>query len=243
MADLQIVNWNIERQAPDKRRAKIMMERISAISPQLVCLTEAFEGSTAALGGYEISTRGVAWSKEAPAERKVVLWSRNPWTDKDNDEAETLRSGAYVAATTDTPIGAVRVIGVCIPYSFASPFGLTPRSRPWSEQLKFLEGLKQVVANREFAIPVVVIGDFNQFAPRIWGSKAASAALEEALGSLTICTIGIIDSINRPTVDHVALSQNLKAQSITGIDEFDDNGRKLSDHFGLAVRVSTATPR
>jgi endonuclease/exonuclease/phosphatase family metal-dependent hydrolase len=85
---------------------------------------------------------------------------------------------------------------------------------------------------------VVIMGDFNQFVPRIWGSKAASAALEEALGSLTICTEGVIHGVDRPTVDHIALSANLRPLSIVGIDEHDDNGRKLSDHFGLAVRVS-----
>lgn len=238
MTSINIINWNIERQAPSKRRAQIMMERISALSPDVICLTEAFEGSTTTLGGFEISVRGVAWSKEAPGERKVVLWSRNPWINADFGLAKPLQSGAYIAATTRTPLGDIEIIGICIPYNFASPYGETPKARPWTQHLIFLEGLKQAMIDRDPAAHTILMGDFNQYIPRIWGSKAANSALEGALGTLTICTGGVIDGVGRPTIDHVALSPQLLAQSTSGIDEHDENGRKLSDHFGLVVRVS-----
>lgn len=238
MSSALIVNWNIERQAPDKRRARIMIERIAALSPDVVCLTEAFEGSTADLGGFEISTPGVAWSKEAPGERKVVLWSKKPWVDPDFGGTEPLKSGAYLTARTETPLGAIRIAGVCIPYNFASPFGETPKARPWSQHMIFLEGLRQAHRAWGLANDTVLMGDFNQFIPRIWGSKAASKALEEALGGLSICTDGIIDGVDRPTVDHIGLGTGLHALSTTGIDEHDEQGRRLSDHFGIAVRVA-----
>lgn len=234
---MRIVNWNIERQSPDTRRARIMMERVSALEPDVVCLTEAFEGSTDVLGGYEISTRGVAWSKEKVGERKVVLWSRHPWNEPDLGSSEALRSGAYVAATTQTPLGVMHIVGVCIPYSFASPLGMIPKARPWSQHLAFLEGLGHALGKDDTS-PTILVGDFNQFIPRIWGSKAASAALQQTLGPLAICTSGIIDGVDRPTVDHIALSPNLLCRSIVGIDEHDETGRQLSDHFGLAADVS-----
>jgi endonuclease/exonuclease/phosphatase family metal-dependent hydrolase len=238
MGSALIVNWNIERQRPDKRRARIMIERIAAVSPDVVCLTEAFEGSTDALGGFEISTPGVAWSKEAPGERKVVLWSKKPWVEPDFGRAEPLQSGAYLTAKTETPLGALRIVGVCIPYNFASPFGQTPKARPWSQHMIFLEGLRQAHRLWDHANDTILLGDFNQFIPRIWGSKAASIALEEAFVGLSVCTGGVIDGVNRPTVDHVGLGSNLRALSTTGMDEHDENGRKLSDHFGIAVRVA-----
>lgn len=214
------------------------MERVEILAPDVVCLTEGFVDSTAVLGGYEISVKGVSWSRETPGERKVVLWSREPWTAVDLEGNPDVQCGAFVAATTMTPVGAVRVVGICIPYSFASPFGVIPKSRQWSEHLRFLAGLHNLMAVRERGQATVVLGDFNQFVPRIWGAKAASAALDHALGELSICTAGLIEGVDRPSIDHIALSPELVATSRRGIDEHDHDGKRLSDHFGVSVTVS-----
>ncbi|MBZ9774067.1 endonuclease/exonuclease/phosphatase family protein [Mesorhizobium sp. CO1-1-8] len=218
-----------------------MMERIAALSPAVICLTEAFEGSTADLGGFEISVNGVSWSKETPLERKVVLWSGMPWTDIDCIGNEDLQSGGFIAATTRTPLGEIRVLGVCVPYHLASPMGLSPRCPAWSQQVLFLAGLRQIIGSTGPRLPTVVLGDYNQFVPRIWGSLEASFALSEALNDLVICTDGQIKGVDRPAIDHIALSADLKPLSIQGIDEYDANGRKLGDHFGVAVRVGLDT--
>ncbi|QPC89720.1 endonuclease/exonuclease/phosphatase family protein [Mesorhizobium sp. INR15] len=231
-------NWNIERQPSSKRQARTMIERVAAHSPDVVCLTEAFEGSTADLGGFEIAAKGVSWSNEAAKERKVVLWSREPWSDIDSIGNRELRSGGFMAGTTRTRLGEIRVVGVCVPYHMASPMGVAPRSPAWSQQVSFLNGLKQVVASRNSELPIVVIGDYNQFVPRIWGSKAASLALLEALDGLSVCTGGQLQIVDRPAIDHVALSPELQSLSVQGIDEHDTEGRKLSDHFGVAVRIA-----
>jgi endonuclease/exonuclease/phosphatase family metal-dependent hydrolase len=233
----RILTWNIERRAPETRQALIMMERIAALAPDVVCLTEAFEGSTAVLGGFEISVKGVSWSREASAERKVVLWSREPWTAVDLEGNSDLQCGAFAAATTTTPAGDIRVMGVCIPYHFASPFGVSTKARPWSQHLRFLMGLQRVVADRPRDHAAVVLGDFNQYVPRIWGSKAASAALDLALKDLVICTAGMIEVVDRPAIDHIALSSELLPSNRLGIDEHDEDGRKLSDHFGISLIV------
>lgn len=162
---IQVVTWNIERKASHRRQAQIMLDRIQALSPDIVCLTEAFEGSTAQLGGFEISVRGVFWSREAVGERKVVLWSKHPWVEMDLQGNENLQCGAFAAATTTTPIGDIRVIGVCMPYSFASPAGLVPKCRQWSQHLRFLSGLEPVISNRAPSKPTIVLGDYNQFVP------------------------------------------------------------------------------
>lgn len=232
----KIVTWNIERQAPGSRKAKIMLERIAALSPDIVCLTEGFEGSTAILGGFEISVSGVSWADEAPTERKVVLWSKHPWAEIAGDLHERLQSGAYLEAASLTPIGRIRFLGVCIPYHFASPAGVLPKARPWSEQLRFIGGLRSATTGMPDQT-TVVLGDFNQYFPRIWGSKAASAVLIEALGDFQICTAGPIPGVDHPAIDHIALSPDLEAISVTGIDEHDGQ-RLLSDHFGLSVTIA-----
>ena len=101
-----------------------------------------------------------------------------------------LQSGGFIAATTRTQLGEIRVVGVCVPYHLASPTDVTPKLPAWSQQVLYLGGLKQMVASRSSRLPMVVLGDYNQFVPRIWGSKAASLALSEALNDLSICTEG-----------------------------------------------------
>ncbi|ESX09985.1 hypothetical protein X768_16740 [Mesorhizobium sp. LSJC265A00] len=213
-----------------------MIERMGMLSPDVMCLTEAFEGSTVDLGGFEISSRGVIWSDEGPLERKVVLWSRMPWTDIDLTGNQQLQTGGFTAATTTMGIGQVRVVGLCVPHHMASPVGIAP-CRPWSQQIEYLKGLKSIISTRAQSMPMVVLGDFNQFVPRIWGSKLASSVLSNALDGLSICTAGEIPVVNEPAIDHMALSSELQALSVHGIAKHDTDGRKLSDHFGVAVEL------
>jgi hypothetical protein len=53
-----VLNWNVERRTPHTRQAGVMIERAAARRPDVICLTEAYDGSTASLGGYEIADRG-----------------------------------------------------------------------------------------------------------------------------------------------------------------------------------------
>ncbi|MFN7056462.1 endonuclease/exonuclease/phosphatase family protein [Hyphomonas sp.] len=55
---MRIVNWNIERHAPSKWRAKSLLAEIAELDPDVLCLTEAWEESAAALGGHAISAPG-----------------------------------------------------------------------------------------------------------------------------------------------------------------------------------------
>ncbi|MHB9470835.1 endonuclease/exonuclease/phosphatase family protein [Mesorhizobium sp. W050] len=237
MATASFANWNIQRQPPNKPQARMMIERIAALSPDVVCLTEAFEGSTKDLGGFEISVRGVLWSQELALERKVVLWSREPWVDADLSGNEAVQSGGFVSAVTTTALGEVRVVGVCVPYHLASPVDVASKCPAWSQQIKYLMGLKSKISSRPQTMPMILMGDFNQYVPRIWGSKAASSALIEAICDLSICTSGQVKELNRPTIDHIALSPELFATSVIGVDEHDETGKKLSDHFGVCAHV------
>ncbi|MFN3688710.1 endonuclease/exonuclease/phosphatase family protein [Salinarimonas sp.] len=234
----RILTWNVERKDPSSAKGRELGARILAQAADLVCLTEAHQGSAAALGYEEISAEGVHWSPQKPSERKVVLGAKSPWTDINEYGNEGLQSGAFVAGTTELPLGVVRVIGVCIPYHAASPFGQRPKARQWSEHLRFLDALHAYLAAREHRLPLVVIGDYNQFLPRIWGSKAAHEKLLEALGAARIVTGGRLAIVERPSVDHIAISGELSARAVWGIDEHDAGGKPLSDHFGVCADIA-----
>lgn len=70
------VNWNFERRPPQSQLAVTMVERIVAQRPDVICLTEAHDGSTASMSGHEIADRGPTWSNNRrDGERLVPLWS------------------------------------------------------------------------------------------------------------------------------------------------------------------------
>lgn len=234
-----IVNWNFERRLPHGRQAQTMMDRVIAQRPDVVCLTEAYEGSTVALGGHEIANRGATWSfNRRDGERLVVLWSARPWRDVDasgNDDAAT---GGYISGVTDTPFGAMRVIGICAPHHAASQVGAIEKARMWTEQIVFWNGLARLVGSLALNMPTILLGDFNQYEPRIWGSKAAHSEMQRALGSLRFATAGPIAGIGEPTIDHVVHSHDLTSQEVRGLSRFGEDGRALSDHFGIVLRVA-----
>lgn len=236
-----LLNWNFERRPPHSRQATTMVERIVAQRPNLVCLTEAHDGSTASMGGYEIADRGATWSyNRRDGERLVLLWSPNPWREVEATGNEGTTKGGYIGGVTDTSTGPMRVLGICAPHHAASQVGATTKARLWTEQVAFWDGLAKLIAARDRSIPTVLLGDFNQYVPRIWGSKAAHAAMLAALDDLRVATGGPISGIDKPTIDHVAATPNLASQEVVGLSRFDDDGRALSDHFGVVVRFASS---
>lgn len=219
-----------------------MMERTCAQRPDVVCLTEAYDGSTASLGGHEIADRGATWSNNRrDGERLALLWSPNPWRDMDAGGNNGTATGGYVSGITDTPTGSVRVIGICAPHHAASQVGAADKARLWTEQIAFWNGLATLVSSRDRSVPTILLGDFNQYVPRIWGSKAAHAALLLALDGMSVATRGPISGIDEPTIDHVAHTPDLAPSEVIGLSRFDDDGRALSDHFGVVVKLGSAT--
>lgn len=151
-------------------------------------------------------------------------------------------AGRFVSAVTDTPIGPVEVIGVCVPWRDA--FHRTgPRDRrPWQAHAAYLSGLGAVLA-REPRLPRIVLGDFNQPVPRANQPAWVFAALMEALGSRhALATYGLRDTRNRAAIDHFAHSGDLTAQVVGLLPHAEPDGLALSDHFGVVLEVLRPTP-
>ncbi|MFT7553569.1 MAG: hypothetical protein ACI9BV_003905 [Rhodothermales bacterium] len=112
---LRIVNWNLEWATPTSKRGKELIRRIQGEQPELACLTETttdiLEGN-----GYTITADRNYGYPGPERRRKVLLWSRSPWRDVDNFGSEGLPAGRFIAGTTDSSIGEVRVLGICIPW-------------------------------------------------------------------------------------------------------------------------------
>ena len=171
--------------------------------------------------------------------RKVVLWSREPWSEVDDVGLESLPPGRFVSGVTQTSLGEVTVIGICIPWfgSRTEARRGAARRRPWEDHEQFLVGLTEIL-EREEKKRLIVIGDFNQSLGQ--GSRAPTQlrfALENAFSpSMQIATAGLSFQ-GRRSIDHVALSADWAVGSLNVISNV-HNRTELSDHFGVVADVS-----
>lgn len=165
------------------------------------------------------------------------MWSKQPWTDIDRVGAPGLDQTRFIAASTATPIGTMRVLGICIPYHMAqvsSPPG--PKQRPWQLHYQYLEILTGMF--RKIDMPTVIAGDFNQRTPRVkGGNHAAAAALNAAFAPTKIVTAGVPKGAIRPGIDHIAVSGDLQASSVWGWPNR-IHGVRISDHDGAGADLT-----
>ena len=234
MTGLTVATWNTEWRQPGSADADLIVARLAEQRPDIVCLTEACAGLLDGDGhiiesdpdyGYPLIT----------GRRKVLLWSRVPWEAVDTLGDPELPPGRFVAGRTMTSIGPVAVIGVCIPWREAHVRSGSRDRAPWQDHLAYLAGLRRIVAER--GARTLVIGDFNQRIPRRYSPPDVFAALEAALGAFRVATVGAIAPIGKAAIDHVAHSADLSAHTVTGLSNLASDGRAISDHFGLAVRL------
>ena len=171
--------------------------------------------------------------------RKVLLWSKEPWHQVDDLGIESLPPGRFVSGVTQTSVGGVAVIGICIPW-----FGSRTEARRgaerrlrWQDHEEYLVGLSEILERVE-ARRLMVMGDFNQ---RIGQGSRAPRALRLALLEAFEPNLRIVTSDlafqGRKSIDHIALSPDLAVRSLDAISNIHE-GKKLSDHFGVAADVS-----
>lgn len=232
---MRLVNWNIERNGPQTREAVSLLEEIRALSPDLVCLTEAWTTSLDTFGGHTLSAKGVAWGRQAEDERKVVLWSPRPWIDIDTME-EVCRFGGAVSGRTELGGQLVRIVGICIPYHMASPFGQVPKEAPWRQHELFLGALDLFLRRLGKSEPVIVLGDFNRKIPRAGRTPRKSfEMLEDAFRGYEIATTGVLEPLESQTVDHAAFAGAFDIMGVKGRPATTPEGLVRSDHFGVVV--------
>ena len=148
-------------------------------------------------------------------------------------------TGRFVSGVTQTSVGEVAVIGVCIPWSGSRTEARrgNERRRRWQDHEQYLAGLTEVLERVE-AKRLIVMGDFNQvIGPGGRARRELRLALQEAFApNLRIVTSDLVFQ-GRKSIDHIALSADWAVDSVDAISNVHDD-RKLSDHFGVAADVS-----
>ncbi len=234
---LRLVNWNVQWATPRSSRTPEILRRIDHHSAEVVCLTETHSGLLSR-EGYAICSQADSGYGIREGRRKVVLWSMQPWERVDDLGADSLPPGRFVSGVTRTSLGELTVVGVCIPwFGSRTEARRAERKQRWEDHERYLDGLAHVLG-RVSAQQLIVMGDFNQIiGPGSRAGRERQLALQRAFpASMTIATSALAYE-GRKSIDHIALSEDLAVESVDVISNVDD-GRKLSDHFGVVADLS-----
>ena len=234
---MRILSWNLGGKAADSPEGATMLDRIAAAAPDVICLADTrrttLDSFQPERGGHVIYDEGARWRGDAEATCKVVLWTPRPWREA-RFWPQLSSLGGAASAVADTDIGPVRILGVCTPYNMAWPVAAENRPPRWSLHIAYLEALKTVLEDMDDDLPLVLAGELNQVIPLSQGSWEAHHALNAALKRLAVLTGGSITGTGEGGTAHVAVSSQLRARKVTGIDRMAD-GQALTDQPGVTV--------
>ncbi len=235
---MKLVNWNVQWATPRSTRRAEILRRIQRHDPEVICLTETHTGLLSQ-GGHTICSQPDYGYPIKDGRRKVMLWPREPWEQVNDVGIDSMPSGRFVSGVTRTSVGEINVIGICIPWfgSRTEARRTSERKKQWEDHEQYLVGLTKVLG-RVPTKRLIVVGDFNQAIGS--GSRAPQklrSALREAFPpDMTIVTSALAFQ-GRKCIDHIALSDDLAFGSLEVIGNVHD-GKKLSDHFGVAADLS-----
>ena len=235
---LRLVNWNVEWATPTSQRSAEILRRINQHAPEVICLTETHTGLLSQAGHTICSQPDYGYSIRE-VRRKVLLWSREPWKHIDDAGIDSMPPGRFVSGVTQTSVGAVTVIGVCIPWfgSRTEARRTSERKMRWEDHEQYLAGLTEVLRQAS-ANRLIVMGDFNQIiGPGSRPRQELQLALQAAFPSHMTIATSALSFQGRRSIDHVALSEDLTYESLGVISNIHGE-RKLSDHFGVVADLS-----
>lgn len=239
---MKVLVWNLKWASPGSPRGQRIRERLSMLDPEVAVLTEVKDAPFFE-GGYSISSGPDYGYPIIKGRRKVRLWSRRPWEDVDTLGHPDLPSGRFVAGTTESSIGRLTVLGVCIPWSRAHVSTGKKNRKPWEDHLRYLEGLKAILEESRLPSRTFVAGDFNQRIPRTRQPRAVFDALMNAIPSgWSIGTSGALPDMDAQLIDHLVAHPSLKVSYRSAFDPQASNGKMLSDHLGVTVEVGLNNP-
>jgi hypothetical protein len=230
--NVRIGTWNTEWKRPNGQQGTIIGKRLAATDCDILCVTEGFAGILPT-GGHVIDA-GKDWGCPIkPGRRKVLLWSKQPWTPHSHAlGSEEIPKGRFVAGTTETASGAcLTVIGACIPWSGSHVNTCKKDRKLWEDHEAWLAGFEKLRCRFPEA-RTVVLGDFNQKIPRTGVPHRVHDRLKRAFEGFKFATEGDLPG-GLKAIDHIAHTSDLTPRSIEIWPNEREDGTELSDHFGV----------
>ena len=238
-ATIRVGTWNTRWAKPSSTNGNIISNQLATSGCDVLCVTEGF-ASILPAGGHVIDA-GEDWGYPIyEGRRKVLLWSKQPWTPHiDAVGSADLPSGRFVAGSTETLSGTrLTVVGVCIPWSGAHVSGGRKNRTKWQDHEAWLAGFAELRSR----IPnsrTIVLGDFNQGIPKKrWVPYRTHEALVGAFEGFQFATQGELPE-GQTLIDHIAHTPDLTRDSIGIWNKNAADGKCLSDHFGVWCDFST----
>ena len=227
---MKTVVWNTQWAVPGSKRGLLLTELIQQQQPDVICLTEAQAGLLPQEGHVIESSPDTGYPLK-PGRRKVILWSKQPWSEVSIHEDFNFPSGRIISGISQ----GIRLLGVCIPWSAAHVKGGRQDRKNWEDHHLYLNALKQLVTELDHNTPLAIIGDFNQRLPRSRQPLHVYDKLNDVLSSsLTVHTAGNLGPGGAQLIDHIATTADLQLHELTVMDRETTEGVRLSDHFGIA---------
>ena len=200
---VRVGTWNVWWAKRDHKRGPSVADVLAAPDCDILCVTEVGAANVLPEGGNMIDA-GTDWGypipRASPGRRKVLLWSKRPWTPVFDPLQAQLPGGRLVGGATETPIGKITVVGVCIPWRDAHVNdGRRDRVR-WQDHVNWLTGF----ARSSFAgggLRTIVLGDFNQRIPRKHTPYREHAELERTFKRFEITTAGDFLEVPAPLIE------------------------------------------
>ena len=208
---LKISCWNSDWATRRSKRGKFFIDKFDS---DIICLAEGYE-SLLPKDGYLISSNEDYGYKTKNGRRKVILWSKNEWTDIDQLGSKEIPSGRFISGITN----GIRIVGLCIPWRFAHVSTGRKDRKPWEDHLSFIQNLS--FSNEK----TIIIGDFNQNIPKKNQPEIVFSSLKNMIDGFNLLTtnMGLL---------HIVISNDLKAESVKKIATGDN-----SDHDGINCSV------
>ena len=113
---LSVVNWNVEWATPKSRRTPEMLSRIDRPNPDVVCLTETHDELLSSTWPDDLLAAGLWVHGQARIAGRSCFGRGNPGIGSMIWGLTRCRRGRFVSGVTETSVGEVAVIGVCIPW-------------------------------------------------------------------------------------------------------------------------------
>lgn len=231
---MRLLTWNVEWASGCSRRGQAIQAIVEGRAPDVLCYTEAVVNMRPAVG-HVISAEADYGYEHDGTRRKVLMWSREPWTDVDDHGGAGMPSGRFITGITQ----GIRMIGVCIPWRDAHVRTGRRDRRAWEDHLAYLAGLRARVERYiEAGERVCLTGDFNQRIPRLGQPQAVWRGLASVFDSgLDVVTAGTTDGVGKHLIDHVAVGPGLRGEVKEVVSNVTHGGVQLSDHVGIVSSV------
>ena len=210
-SSLKISCWNSDWATPTSKRGKFFIDQFDS---DIICLTEGYE-NLLPKDGYIISSHKDYGYKTKNGRRKVILWSKDKWTDIDQVGSNKIPSVRFISGITK----GIRIIGICIPWRFAHVSSGRKDRKPWEDHLSFIQNLS--FSNQK----TIILGDFNQNIPKKNQTEIAFSSLMKLIEGFNLLTTDM-------GLDHIVISKDLKAESVKKIATWDN-----SDHDGITCSI------